>query len=562
MYEALSQLGGKARSFGATGTGKDGREDLPAEHGFRVFAGEYGATRDVMKNIPFNRYSRTNVEQNLVEGRRAIMASKDSPAQFIVPSSFPRSADDFKVWVDYFETVDKYLQPDERDFFLKRIAIVKSFCIERRFAEFENVTWWEYMHADRFSPEYQNLVQMISGTILAANPRNANAHIVGTLAADIIDRTLVPGDRGILIMLDGPTSDMWIEPWVQHLRSLGVVFQLNTTLTSFEMSPDGSRVTAAAVEYNGKRQSVVADVFFSAVPAEKMARVLSQSPDVLLAAPSLRQVDQLMTAWMVGAQFYLSEDIQITNGHIGFLQNPWALAAVSQTQFRPHLNLSNMGDGTVKGVLSVTISNWTTPGLYVCTKPAMECSKDDVLAEVWQQLVHWLDHSLNDTLLNAQYIDPGVQWSSSAPPTNWSPLLINTVKSWWQRPEAFTEIPNFYIAADYARAPQNVACMETAVQAARIAVNKLIERGGYSNMSQAPLFDWEKTNKGEGALKAIFGPLRLDDELRFKEGKPNEFCKSPACMDQVEDDKLSAVVEDVIRLAQRVAAEQKRSLHL
>jgi hypothetical protein len=47
------------------------------------------------------------------------------------------------------------------------------------------------MHADRYSPQYQNLVEMISGTILAANPRNANAHIVGTLAADIIDRTLV-----------------------------------------------------------------------------------------------------------------------------------------------------------------------------------------------------------------------------------------------------------------------------------------------------------------------------------------------------------------------------------
>ena len=191
VYEALSQLGGKARSFGATGTGKDGRKDLPAEHGFRVFAGEYGATRDVMRKIPFNKYSRTNVEQNLVEGRRAIMAAKDAPAQFIVPSSFPRSADDFKVWVDYFETVDKYLLPEERDFFLKRIAIVKSFCVERRFAEFENVTWWEYMHADRYSPQYQNLVEMISGTILAANPRNANAHIVGTLAADIIDRTLV-----------------------------------------------------------------------------------------------------------------------------------------------------------------------------------------------------------------------------------------------------------------------------------------------------------------------------------------------------------------------------------
>jgi uncharacterized protein with NAD-binding domain and iron-sulfur cluster len=252
-----------------------------------------------MKKIPFNHYSRSNVEQNLVEGRRAIMAAKDGPPQFIVPSSFPRSADDFKVWVDYFETVDKYLEPAERDFFLKRIAIVKSFCIERRFAEFENVTWWEYMHADNFSPQYQNLVEMISGTILAANPRNANAHIVGTLAADIIDRTLVPGDRGILIMLDGPTSDMWIEPWVQHLLSLGVSFQLNTTLTSFQMSPDGSRVASASVDHNGSHDTIVTDIFFSAVPAEKMARVLSNSPDVLLAAPSLRQIDQLKTAWMV-----------------------------------------------------------------------------------------------------------------------------------------------------------------------------------------------------------------------------------------------------------------------
>jgi uncharacterized protein with NAD-binding domain and iron-sulfur cluster len=90
----------------------------------------------------------------------------------------------------------------------------------------------------------------------------------------------------------------------------------------------------------------------------------------------------------------------------------------------------------------------------------MECSREEVLAEVWQQLVHWLDHSLNDTLLKAQFIDPGVKWSADAPPTNWSPLLINTVNSWWQRPEAYTDIPNLYIAADYARAPQNVAYVQ------------------------------------------------------------------------------------------------------
>ena len=104
--------------------------------------------------------------------------------------------------------------------------------------------------------------------------------------------------------------------------------------------------------------------------------------------------------------------------------------------------------------------------------------------------------------------------------------------------------------------------METAVQAARIAVNKLIERGGYLNMTQAPLFDWEKTNKGEGEFRVIFGPLRLEDEARFKEGKPNEFCKTAACMDEGDDERLSAVVQDVIVLAQRAAAKRKLALHL
>jgi hypothetical protein len=192
----------------------------------------------------------------------------------------------------------------------------------------------------------------------------------------------------------------------------------------------------------------------------------------------------------------------------------------------------------------------------------MQCSKDEVVAEVWQQLVHWLDHALNDTLLKSQFIDPGVKFSPDAPPTNWSPLLVNTVNSWWHRPEAFTEISNFYIAADYARAPQNVACMETAVQAARIAVNKLIERGGYTNMTQAQLFDWEKTNKGEGEFRVIFAPLRLDDELRFRQGKPNEFCKSPACMQQGDDNKLDSVVAEVIALARHVAAQHEKALNL
>lgn len=52
MYEARA-LGGKARSMGVPGTGRDGRPDLPGEHGFRFFPGFYQNLPDTMRRIPF-----------------------------------------------------------------------------------------------------------------------------------------------------------------------------------------------------------------------------------------------------------------------------------------------------------------------------------------------------------------------------------------------------------------------------------------------------------------------------------------------------------------------------
>src|SRR5690606_41793002 len=44
--------GGKARSIPVAGTGRDGRADLPGEHGFRFFPGFYKNTPDTFGRIP------------------------------------------------------------------------------------------------------------------------------------------------------------------------------------------------------------------------------------------------------------------------------------------------------------------------------------------------------------------------------------------------------------------------------------------------------------------------------------------------------------------------------
>lgn len=225
------------------------------------------------------------------------------------------------------------------------------------------------MFAGQHSRNYQDLIRMISGNILAANPRNANAHVVGYLAGDLLCRTIVPGQKGLLYMLDGPTSEVWIDPWVSHLKTLGVNLHLNSKVTEIQMDASGKKIASATIEdtTTGKSQTVSGDVFFASVPAEKMTELLS--PELVSAAPSMKDVPELQTAWMVGLQvsgrrvtdrrrlyvvniylslqLYLRRNVDIVHGTIGFLHSPWALAGLSQDQFRPWLDLSQYGNGEV-----------------------------------------------------------------------------------------------------------------------------------------------------------------------------------------------------------------------
>ena len=58
------------------------------------------------------------------------------------------------------------------------------------------------------------------------------------------------------------------------------------------------------------------------------------------------------------------------------------------------------------------------------------------------------------------------------------PLLVNTVGSWANRPEAVTQVPNLFLAADYVRTSTDLATMEGANEAARRAVNGLLDAVG------------------------------------------------------------------------------------
>ncbi len=251
------------------------------------------------------------------------------------------------------------------------------------------------------------------------------------------------------------------------------------------------------------------------MPAER-ARML-WNREILDLDPTLAAMNNLVTDWMNGIQFYLTADTPITNGHLGFIDSPWALSALNQGQFWKSRDLArDYGDGTVRDILSVDISDWNTPGILY-GKPAMDCTREQIAAETWAQIQAGLYGKnkalLRDDCVHSWYLDPAIQWSNTeGRNTNDEPLLINTAGSWDQRPTTHTNIPNLFLAGDYVRTNIDLATMEGANESGRAAANAILDATG-SNAEPATVFQLNRLPQ--------FEPAKQLDRQRYAAGQPH-----------------------------------------
>ncbi len=531
VYERRSIAGGKARSLpvddGALDRGPpvlDGARPaagarprwkpwLPGEHGFRFFPRFYQHVVDTMSGIPFGAGT---VADNLVDTTRVQVARFDQPS-FFLPARFPQGLGDLQTIAHTIlgllsGSVGLTLEETAR--FATKLCQIFTSCDERRATEYEKISWWNFVEADDGSELYQRFFgHGITRSLVAAKARRASTKTIGNIFSEIVFDILRPGPSADRV-LNGPTNDVWIDPWLEHLTKSGVKYQFEAEVKRINCS--GGVVRSATIVLGGREVEVEGDYFIGAVPVERMADLVSA--DLLSANPSLANLAVLKGAveWMNGIQFFLTEDVPIAHGHTIHLDSPWAITSVSQPQFWTDRDLADYGDGKVKGIVSVDISNWNVPGLN--GKKARDCSRQEVATEVWAQMKRSLnigDEVLADEQLHSWFLDPDVEASDdpSRPgiEVNTEPLLVNYVDTWRLRPEAVTRIPNFFLAGDYVRTTTDLATMEAANEAARRAVNGVLNASG---STKEPCRLW-RLHEPE-----LLAPWRAYDRLRFRAGLP------------------------------------------
>jgi uncharacterized protein with NAD-binding domain and iron-sulfur cluster len=481
VYERTAALGGKAWSIPVPGSASGGRLPPPGEHGFRFFPGFYFNLGDTLRRIPLG--GGTTVYDRLTRASTYLSARNDPRPDATVPLSLPASFTPVAFVDTVAAALDElgHLSIEEAGYFASRLLVYVTSCEERRFGEWEYVNWTDFTAAPRMSPEYTAFLNRgLTRNLAAERSADASANSIGWVGEATVYSAMGRGnDERATVdrVLDGPTSQVWIDPWVAYLRSLGVRFALGHEATALSLMR--GRVSSAVVRGpHGRSRTVEADWFISAMPVERAVTLLS--PAVTAADPSLQRMWSLQTAWMNGLQFYLRSKTPITNGHASYIDSPFALTSISQAQFwkRP---LADYGDGTVRESLSTIISDWETPGI-VYGKPAKQCTPPELAAEVWAQMKQALNGKgqtvLRDEALASWFLDPSIVGSGTSAAVNETPLFIQNTGSWYDRPTSATAIPNLFLAGDYVKTNVMVTTMEGANESARQAVNALLQAAG------------------------------------------------------------------------------------
>ena len=515
VYEALSIPGGKARSIGVPGSATPGprgmRKELPGEHGFRFFPRFYQHVTDTMQRIPLP--GDRSVADNLVDTTR-IQLCRFGRRPIELPSRCPRNWGDVRVALDDAGRLyggDFGLSHEEIAFFASRIWQIITSCHERRVNEYEKIPWWEFIDAEPRSPSYKKLLgHGITRSLVAAKADRASTKTIGDIFVQLLFDIATPGPSSDRV-LNGPTNDVWINPWLDYLIKKGVRYHTGAKVKAVEYRQ--GRIHAVSVEHAGTSTRIEGDYFIFAIPIEDIIDLLT--PEMIAADPQLAHLYTLddMTEWMTGLQIYLTEDVKLAHGHTIYIDSPWALSSISQPQFWRDIDLSEYGDGKVKGIISVDISDWEAKGLN--GKTAKECTPEEVKAEVWEQLKRSLNYgdyvTLKDEHLHRWFLDPSVKLSATEEDLNEEPLLVNLINTWALRPEATTRIANMFLASDYVRTHTDLATMESANEAARRAVNGILSASG----SSAPACTLWRLHEPE-----IFAPWRALDKLRYQQGLP------------------------------------------
>lgn len=283
------------------------------------------------------------------------------------------------------------------------------------------------------------------------------------------------------LLLRGPSSEYWFDPWTRHLGEHGVNFFWHQSLHSLDF--DGENVTKAHMESG---LEVKADFFVLAVTPFAAAELLARTP-LLEAERELRLFKPLTQDGphtQVSFRIAFSEPVSFPRKRTAVIvaDSEFNLTLFAQEQaWRPEVELA-------KGVRSLwtgTSCVGTVPG-RIHGLPVAQCTREQFLEEVKAQILSCesLDAMIREANdgrglrdLEILRMEAWHEWTFSAEGiTPLQPKWVTTTSTQPYLPRQSTSIPNLLLAGAHTRTEADVWSIEGAVESGRRAAQGIDPR--------------------------------------------------------------------------------------
>jgi len=280
----------------------------------------------------------------------------------------------------------------------------------------------------------------------------------------------------------GPTSDVWIEPWVQYLKKNGVDILTNTELLKINYKKNN--ICSVEVRQNGMINKITAKEYILSINPFNTLDVLKNSKMNCL-YDKFKSLTDNTKSKQISFRIGINKQIKYPIDNIAFVMNDSEFNITWYPQEKLWKKKPN-----IKSLWSGTIIDFEKDGKIYNTN-AEHLDNDKLKEEIIYQILRSnsfrkLIYDNNGFYIkkeDIEYIEIWYEWSfNNGIQEQKNKKWLNNIYNEKYRPLQITEYTNLFLSGAHTKTTTNIWSMEGAIESGKITANYILDKYNKSNI--------------------------------------------------------------------------------
>jgi len=453
VVEKDNKMGGMAKS-------NIENNGIPSEHSWRGYAPFYKNLFQIIKEIP---YKKTNVFSNLS-----------------VPIEFYLLYDDVKNYKPKLSISDNFI--------LYYLGI-KYLLANKRKYKYYSYNIEPFLKKYLSNDGYNMIINFITGPGYGMNKNEISmGHLLHFPVISQINKknykhthtnknnTYQHHSTDGWHVMNGPTNEVWIKPWIKYLKKQGIDFINNSKLINFNHM--NNSIVSVNIKINGVKNVLIAKEYILATNPYGTLDIFKNS-----GMDNLKKKFHLLTkntkSKQISFRIGINKIINYPITNIGFVMND---SEFNITWYPQEKHWDNKP--YIKSLWSGTIIDFEKKG-KIFNKSAEFLNKAQLKIEIKYQILRSksfqkLIYENNDFYIRKKdidYIEIWNEWSfANGKQEHKNKKWVNNIHNDKYRPSQLTSFTNLYLSGAHTQTTINIWSMEGAVESGKITANIILDK--------------------------------------------------------------------------------------